>query len=190
MLHNVIAGDCAGPLYSVNGAPAWWPGCRLPKRSGPVTAVDLAVAAGPAAAVLDMLADCGRRGVGAARMVFSSGFGETGVDGAAREPQLLGIAKRLRIRLVGPELPGGGMHRRGRPAERDIQRRAPGGRSSRGRLPVRCPGHRAPGRDAVAAALGVSGFVSLGNKLDVSGNDMLLYCEDARVRRLVALYLD
>lgn len=105
LLHARKAGF-AGPLLAVNpgetriGDIACYPNVEaLPEP------VDLAVICVPAAQLPEVLHSCGRRGVGSA-IVLSSGFAETGSEGAARQEQLAIIARRYGIRLLGPNCLG------------------------------------------------------------------------------------
>ena len=139
--------------------------------------VDLAIVAVPGAAVEQVIRDCGERGIPAA-VILSAGFGETDTDGADRERRLLRTARAAGVRLVGPNCLGVAVPDRRRAAQRHVRRRPR-------RRPARSASPPSPVRWASACwprprtgAIGVSGFVSLGNKLDVSGNDLLLYWED------------
>lgn len=67
--------------------------------------VDLALIASPAAAVGEILEQCGASGVRAA-VVYSAGFSETGAEGLQREAELKAVALRQRIRLFGPRAVG------------------------------------------------------------------------------------
>ena len=96
ILQNIIGGGFPGPVYAVNpgateldGVPCVPSAAALPEQ------VDLAVIAAPAAAVVGIAEDCGRRGVKALVVITP------GLDGAARA-ELLGICRRHGMRLVGP----------------------------------------------------------------------------------------
>lgn len=66
---------------------------------------DVAIVAVGQDAVAGVIEQCAARGVGAA-IVMSSGFGETGVEGVARQQALVAQARRLGIRLIGPNAQG------------------------------------------------------------------------------------
>ena len=68
-------------------------------------AIDVAIVAVPAAGILDTIEACGERGVRAA-VVFTSGFAETGADGAARQKQMGEIAQAGGMRILGPNCLG------------------------------------------------------------------------------------
>jgi len=189
VLRNLRAGGFTGAVYPVNRRAATVGG--LPAVAGVAALpepVDLAVVAVPAEAVADVLADCGRRGVPAA-VIVTAGFGETGAGGAGREQDLHRLVRRLGIRVVGPNCLGVAC------TDPDVRLNAtfsgtspvPGSlgfASQSGALGI------ALLAETACRGLGVSSFVSLGNKLDVSGNDLLLYWEDDPRTRVLALYLE
>ncbi|MFI7065252.1 GNAT family N-acetyltransferase [Kribbella sp. NPDC050124] len=189
VLRAIAAGGYCGELYAVNpradriGAVAAYP--SILAVPGPV---DLAVIAVPAPQVPDVLAECGHKGVAGA-VVLTSGFSELGADGHQAQQEILSVARRHSIRLIGPNCLG-------------IVNTAPDvalNATFADVTPV-------PGSLAIAAqsgavgiavldhasriGLGISEFVSLGNKVDVSGNDLLLHWwNDARTD-VIALYLE
>jgi succinyl-CoA synthetase alpha subunit/GNAT superfamily N-acetyltransferase len=189
VLRSILAGGFAGAVHPVNrraGSVGGLPACRsvaeLPEP------VDLAVVAVPADGVQGVIRECGRRGVPAA-VVLSAGFGETGVDGVSREDELRRVARRAGVRVVGPNCLGVAC------TDPEIRLNA----TFSGVSPAPGPLGFASQSGALGIALlaetarrglDVSGFVSLGNKLDVSGNDMLLYWEDDPRTTVIALYLE
>lgn len=191
--HAVLVGlrdnGFAGALYAVNphatdiaGIPAF---ASVPAIGQPV---DLVVVAVPAPAVLDTIVDCGLSGVRAA-VVLSSGFGEDGEAGRAAQAEVVRTARRYGIRLVGPNCLG---ILNTDPAVRMQATFAattppPGGlavASQSGAVGITILDH------AARTGVGLSAFVSLGNKADVSGNDLLSYWYDDPATRAVALYLE
>ena len=109
---------------------------------------------------------------------------------AARgQAELVRIARRHGIRLVGPNCLGVlNTDPRGTP-RRHVPAGAAPGRRPRARVPVGRHRHRRAGPRARTGA-GISSFVSLGNKADVSGNDLLSYWFDDPATSAVALYLE
>lgn len=177
----------AGRLYAVNpnataiaGVPCF------PSLAAIPDTVDLVVISVPAAAVADVLADAGAAGVRAA-IVLSSGFDETGAGQAQAE--LVQIARRHGIRVVGPNCLG---VINTDPAVRLAATFSgvlpPAGglalASQSGAVGIAVLDH------AASTGTGVSSFVSLGNKADVSGNDLLSYWYDDSATTAVALYLE
>lgn len=138
--------------------------------------VDLAVVAVPAQAVLGVVEACARKGVRGIVLV-SAGFRETGPEGVEREQRLAALLRASGMRLVGPNCLG---ILNADPAVRlhavfaDMPVH-PGGlaiMTQSGALGI------ALVQRAHDAGLGVARFASMGNKLDVSGNDLLLCWED------------
>ncbi len=148
--------------------------------------VDLAVISVPAAGVAGVLADAGAAGVRAA-VILSAGFSEAG--GGESQAEMVRMARRHGIRLVGPNCLG---VLNTDPAVRLAASFSPvlppvGGlalASQSGAVGIAVLDH------AARTGAGVSSFVSLGNKADVSGNDLLSYWFDDPATTAVALYLE
>ena len=118
--------------------------------------------------------------------VISAGFAETGSDGEARQDELLGLVRAHGARLVGRTASASP---RARQAERDVRAScAPAGRVGvllqSGALGL------ALLEEADGRGLGLSSFVSIGNKADVSSNDLLEYWEEDAATDVVLLYLE
>ncbi|MCU7724882.1 GNAT family N-acetyltransferase [Actinoplanes sp. KI2] len=178
-----------GALYAVNrsGAPvADIPVYRSVRRLP--APIDLMVIAVPADQVAAVLADGATVGVRAA-VVLSAGFGEAGPDGLRRQRELVRLAREHGIRLVGPNCVG-------------VINTDPRVRLDASFAPAApVPGGLAVAAqsgavgialldDAARAGHGISTFVSLGNKADVSGNDLIAYWYDDPATQAVALYLE
>jgi acyl-CoA synthetase (NDP forming)/GNAT superfamily N-acetyltransferase len=189
VLRALVDGGFTGPVYPVNPHATEIAGR---KAFGSVAAigepVDLAVVAVPAAAVEAAMADCAAAGVRAA-VVLTSGLGEVGGDGAAAQAAMVRLARSHGLRVAGPNCLG---VVNTDPEVRLVATFAPsipppGGlavASQSGAVGVAILEH------AARAGLGISTFVSLGNKADVSGNDLLAYWYDDPATRAVALYLE
>jgi acyl-CoA synthetase (NDP forming)/GNAT superfamily N-acetyltransferase len=189
VLRNIIAGHYRGILRAVNPNRRWVQRLRTyPSVLSLPEPVDLAIVAVPGPAVEQVIRDCGERGIPAA-VVLSAGFGEADTDGAERERQLLRTAREAGVRLVGPNCLGVAAPVPAVRLNATFGASPPtpgvvGIASQSGALGI---GLLA---EAARRHLGVSGFVSLGNKLDVSGNDLLLYWEDDPATTVIALYLE
>ncbi len=150
------------------------------------TAPDLAVICVPAESCVDAVDRCGRAGVSAA-VVVSAGFAEAGADGGVRQAELVAAARRHGMRLVGPNCLG-------------VVSTVNGLNATFLRHPIPigsiAVGSQSGGVGIVLASeaskrqLGISSFVSLGNKADVSGNDLLRVWADDPATSVVLLYLE
>ncbi|SNY59115.1 bifunctional acetate--CoA ligase family protein/GNAT family N-acetyltransferase [Paractinoplanes atraurantiacus] len=145
--------------------------------------VDLLVIAVPAEQVAPVIAQGAEAGARAA-IVLSAGFGEDGPDGRRRQHELVRLARKHGIRLVGPNCLG--------VINTDSRVRldasfAPGVPRSGG---LGVAAQSGAVGIALLAGLGISTFVSLGNKADVSGNDLIAYWYDDPATQAVALYLE
>ena len=152
------------------------------------TVPDLAVVAVPAPLVPGVVEDLARFGTRVA-LVVTSGFGESGADGAAAEAELLACARTYGMRLIGPNCLG-------------IVNTDPAVRlnATFAAIPMTDGGLALASQSgavgiAVAQAaarrgLGLAQFISTGNKVDVSGNDLLLLWANEERVRTIALYLE
>ena len=179
ILHNIVTCGFAGNVYAVNprarsldGVPCVASVDDLPE------AVDLAVIAAPPAAVPDVAAACGRNGVRALTVITS------GLGAGAR---LLAICRRYGMRLVGPNCSGVVVPRIGLNATFAAGHPAGGVAGlvvQSGGVGIALLGHLS------RLGIGVSSFASVGDKYDVSSNDMLMWWEQDDVTRLVVLYVE
>jgi acyl-CoA synthetase (NDP forming)/GNAT superfamily N-acetyltransferase len=189
VVRSLLAGDFSGTVYPVN--PAARAVCGVPAfpALGSVPEpVDLAVVAVPAPAVPGVIDEAASAGVRAVTII-TAGFGETGRSGAEVEKRLLSVARRHGMRIVGPNCLG-------------VANTDPGIRMNAtfaaldplpGRLALVSQSGAVGvllGEQTRAAGLGLSAFVSVGNKLDVSPNDLLCFFEDDERTSVIALYLE
>ena len=178
---NIRGAGYAGKLYAVNpharqigGEPCLASAADLPEHT------DLAVVAVPSAAVLDAAEQCGRRGVRALVVVTS------GLDAATRAG-LLAACRRHGMRLIGPNcfgvaVPGIGL---------DATFAAAHPRAGVAGLVMQSGGLGFAVADQLSRlGIGISSFASVGDKLDVSSNDMLMWWEQDGVTRLAVLYIE
>jgi acyl-CoA synthetase (NDP forming)/RimJ/RimL family protein N-acetyltransferase len=189
VLVNLLAGGFAGPVYPINAErrtvrdlPAYPTVLDVP---GPV---DLAVVAVPARSVDEVLDACLAKGV-KALIVVSAGFGETGEAGRDAERQLVAQARSHGMRVVGPNALG---VINTDPAVRLNATLAPQ-LPRRGRAGFFCQSGAlgtAILSETESYGLGLSTFVSAGNRADVSGNDLLQYWETDPDTDIVLLYLE
>ena len=187
LFRNILEADFDGAAFPVNlkGEPV--AGVRAYTSIGEIEdAVDLAVICLPAEHVLDAASDALRHGV-RALCVISAGFAETGEEGRERQDRLLALVRAHGARLVGPNclgvaVPGRGLNATFAPRALPIGRI--GFSSQSGALGL------ALLEKAAERALGFSSFISIGNKADVSSNDLLEWWEDDEATDLVLLYLE
>src|SRR5271165_1165604 len=181
ILQNIIGGGFRGPVYAVNPGAAELDGIACaPSAAALPEPTDLAVIAAPPAAVVAIAEDCGRRGVKALVVITS------GLDGAART-ELLGICRRHGMRLVGPTSFGVANTATHLDATFAVHHPGPG----KAGLALQSGGVGIVLLEHLSRlGVGISSFVSLGDKDDVSGNDMLLWCESDTATKLAVLYLE
>ena len=180
-----------GSLYAVNpeakeilGVPCYPTLLDVPDE------VDVAVIVVPAERVSDVAEEAGRKGV-KGLIVISGGFKEVGPEGAERERRLVEIAKRYGMRLIGPNcvgvyVPKTGMNtlflsreRQGYPGHGFIAFASQSGAFGSAVLDW-----------AAMRGIGISKFVSYGNKADVDEVDVLLYLEGDDDTRVITLYVE
>jgi acyl-CoA synthetase (NDP forming)/GNAT superfamily N-acetyltransferase len=188
-LRSIVEYGFTGSVYPVNAHATEVAGLPAYARLGDIpAAVDLAVIAVPAPAVAGVLREAADAGVRAA-VILSSGFGEAGAAGAARQAEVLRLARENGIRLVGPNCIG---LLNTDPSVRLNATFAPGPPPAGGLAVATQSG--AVGiavlEHARRTGCGLSSLVSLGNKADVSGNDLLAYWHDDPATTAVALYLE
>ncbi|WP_298182162.1 bifunctional GNAT family N-acetyltransferase/acetate--CoA ligase family protein [Saccharomonospora sp.] len=189
VLSNLLAADFTGPVYPVNPEHVSVRGVRAYKSvleiPGPV---DLAVVAVPANEVEAVLDGALTKGV-QALVIVSAGFAEAGPHGLHAELRLVKAARAHGMRVVGPNALG---VLNTDPAVRLNATLAPR-LPRRGRTGFFCQSGAlgiAILADAEARGLGLSTFVSAGNRADVSGNDLLQYWETDPRTDVVLLYLE
>ncbi len=189
LFHNLLSMGFHGPVYPVNpsteaieGISAY--GSVLDIKED----VDLAVIVVPAAAVVEVARQCAAKGV-RALVVISAGFGESGPAGAELQRHLVEVCRQSGMRLVGPNCMGvintspevllDATFAPDKPVRGRI-----GFLSQSGGLGIAV---MARGQ---ALGSGVSSFVSVGNKADVSGNDLIQFWEADPETGLIMLYLE
>ena len=189
VVSNLVAGGFRGAVHPVNphaesiaGLPAYASIADIPGR------VDLAVVVRPANDVLGIVDECARKHVHAL-VILSAGFAEAGDAGATLQREIVSRARVNGMRVVGPNCLG-------------IANTAPSVRLNATFSPTPpVEGNVAflsqsggLGNEllsqAAARGIGISEFVSVGNKSDVSGNDLLQYWEDDPRTDVILLYLE
>ncbi|WP_205697070.1 bifunctional GNAT family N-acetyltransferase/acetate--CoA ligase family protein [Conexibacter sp. SYSU D00693] len=189
VLRNLLGVGFTGALHAVHPRASRVAGVPAVARATDLPAdVDLAVVAVPADGVRAVAEDCAAAGV-RALVVLSAGFGEAGLVGRRRQDELLAVCRSAGMRLVGPNCLG-------------VVNTDPDVRLDATFAPQRVP----PGGVALASqsgavgivamdaaarrGMGLSSFVSLGDRADVSSNDLVRFWADDPRTRVIALYLE
>ncbi len=189
LVRNLVLGDYTGKVYVVNptatpvsGLPAYATVNEIPGE------VDIAVVAVPADSVQDVVLDCAAKGVHGL-IVISSGFAETGEEGRLRQRRLVGLARSYGLRLIGPNCLGLINTDPGVLLNASLSQVMP----PRGRAGFFCQSGALGSailKKVYNRGLGLSTFVSAGNRADLSGNDLLQYWEEDDSTEVVLLYLE
>jgi len=187
VLANLLNGGFAGDIYPVNprapvilGLPSYESVSDAPKP------VDLAVIAVPAPAVPDIITECAEAAIGAA-IVISAGFTESGPAGAELQREVLARGRRGGVRILGPNCLG------------LISTHEKLNASFAGAMPPAGGIAFVSQSGALGTAildratddgLGISHFVSVGNRADISEPDLLAALEEDPATTVIALYLE
>lgn len=187
ILDNLIRDGFRGELFAVNPHASEIAGrpCH-PTIAAIGRPIELAIVSVPAAAVEDVLRQCAACSVRAA-VVISAGFAEAGAGEA--EQRLRKIARASGMRLVGPNCmgvlstdPAARMNATFSPVYPPVG--SVSMISQSGALGLAMLDH------ARHLELGIADFISIGNKIDVSVNDVLSYWHDSPRTRVIAMYLE
>jgi acetyl coenzyme A synthetase (ADP forming)-like protein len=187
VFRNILAGEFTGAAYPVNRSGEPVAGVRAyPSIDELPETVDLAVICLPGAHVIGAARSALESGI-RALCVISAGFAEIGEEGRERQEQLLALVRAHGGRLVGPNCLGIAVSAPSLNATFGPRALPPGPiafSSQSGALGL------ALLEKASERSLGFSSFISIGNKADVSSNDLLEYWEEDESTGLVALYLE
>ena len=189
IVRSLVEGGFTGTVHPVNrkgeavaGIPA---SSSVEAIEG---SVDVAVVAVPSEGVAQVVAECARKNVHGL-VVVSGGFAETGPEGAERQREVAMIARRHGMRLIGPNCVG--------VVNTDpayaVDATFGAIRPTAGRVALASQSGAvgiAVLNAATRAGIGISSFVSLGNKADISSNDLLQYWEDDPRTDVICLYLE
>ena len=189
LLDEMIRAEFKGRIYPVNPRATEIQGLKVyPSVRAIPEAVDLAVIAVPREAVSSVVEDCAARGVRAI-VVITAGFAESTGEGKQLQQELVEKVRGHGMRMIGPNCMG-------------LLNTDPSVRLNASFSPVFPPSgplamssqSGALGLAVLALAaqrnLGLSTFVSVGNKADVSGNDLIEYWESDAATKVILLYLE
>ena len=189
VFRNLLGYGFQGPVYPVNVETVSVAGVRAyPTVLDVPDEVDLAIVVVPAARVHDVVEQCAQKHV-RGLVIISAGFAEVGPAGAQAQRELVELARGNGMRIIGPNCLG-------------IVNTAPEVRMNATFAPAPpVPGHvgflsqsGGLGIEIMARAgalgIGISEFVSVGNKADVSGNDLLQHWETDPNTQVILFYLE
>jgi len=189
ILDALIGAGFSGPVYPVNPAATEIAGLPAYRSVRDVPgAVDLGIIAVPRDRVLAVVDDCAAAGV-KSLVVITAGYAEAGDEGHARQQELVERVRGYGMRMIGPNCMG-------------VLNASPAMRLNASFSPLFPPSgpvglssqSGAFGLAILALAsnrgVGLSTFVSVGNKADVSSNDLLEYWEEDDKTRVILLYLE
>lgn len=189
ILWNLIQHGFTGKVWPVNPQAEvvhsikCWPDVRAVPDE-----VDLAVVSVPAPYVMDVAKACAEKGV-KGLCVITAGFREIGGAGSDREKELAALCRKSGMRMIGPNCMGllntDPAVRMDATFARTFPRAGPiGFLSQSGAMGVTILDH------ATDLGVGIRQFASLGNKADVSGNDLLEHWEDDPETKVALMYLE
>lgn len=186
ILKNLVEGGFPGALYPINPKSERILGLNCFRNVKDIPdRIDLAVLIIPARLVPQAIQDCGEKGVRGA-VIISGGFSEAGPEGEALQKQVASIAAGCGVRIIGPNCQGVNNPYHPLCASWPLLTR-------KGGVAVISQS------GTVGAAmmdwfsveeLGVSSFVSLGNRADVDEVDLIEYFENDPNTRVIAVYLE
>jgi len=186
---NLFAYDFNGKIFPVNPRYEYIHSTKAYASVEDIPdAIDLAVIVVPAPGVLEVVEQCGRKGV-KGLVIITAGFKETGAEGAQKEQAVVDVARKYGMRVIGPNCMGV------LDATPDVRMNAtfsPGTPPAGGISFMTQSG--ALGVAILLAVeklrLGFAYFASVGNKADVSGNDLLEYWEHDAHTNIITMYLE
>jgi acetyltransferase len=187
LLWNLISSPFGGTVYPVTPDRPHVLGIRAyPSLASLPEPIDLALLAVPAPAVPDFVEACAAAGVAAA-VIVSGGFRETGLDGLALEYQILDIARRTGLRIVGPNSLG-------------VMSPVTGLNATSAAAPARTGSIAFISQSAALCnavldwsrkmTVGFSRFVSVGSMLDIGWGDLIDYMGDDPRTRSIVIYME
>ncbi|HEX5870778.1 MAG TPA: acetate--CoA ligase family protein [Longimicrobium sp.] len=189
ILENLVRHGYAGAVYPVNPTAASVHSIRAyPSVEAVPDEVDLALIVVPKQHVIETAEACGRKGV-KGLVVISAGFAEVGGSGIERQKALMEIVRRYGMRLVGPNCMG-------------VLNTAPDRSMNATFAPTMPPSGPVSFMSQSGAmgvtildyaaeyGIGISQFVSVGNKPDVSGNDLIQYWAEDERTGVILMYLE
>src|SRR5262245_14630136 len=189
VIHNLLDFEFSGKVFPVNPKASVIHSMKCYRSVADIPdEVDLAVIVVPREKVLPAVGQCARKGV-RGLIVITAGFRESGAAGARLEARLLRLVRAHGMRMIGPNCMG----LINTDPEVRLNASFAAARPERGEAAF-VSQSGALGEAILANAkdlgLGISMFVSMGNKTDISGNDLLEYWENEPSVRVILMYLE
>ncbi len=187
ILQNIINDGYKGKIFPVNPNATEIFGLKSHKTIlGIPDEVDLAVICVPASLVPKITEECGNKGVKGV-VIISSGFAETGREGAALQNEISAVARKHGIHVIGPNCLG-------------IINTHVNLNASLA-MPIKIKGHVAFISQSGALAdaifgmaqdsnIGFSKFISVGNRVDIDEADLIRYLADDPLTKVIAVYIE
>jgi len=189
LLHNLVFGQFNGAIFPVNPHAGAIHSLKAYPSVGDIPdPVDLAVVMVPRKLVMGVVEECLEKGI-QGLVVITAGYSETGAEGLELERQLRATVREGGARMIGPNCMGvintdPDVHLDATFSPTPARRGSIGFVSQSGALGV------AILNAAADLGLGLTQFVSMGNKADVSGNDMVEFWEDDPSTKVICMYLE
>ncbi|HSS75358.1 MAG TPA: acetate--CoA ligase family protein [Thermoanaerobaculia bacterium] len=189
LLHNLVVNEFAGAIFPVNPTATAIHSLKCyPTVAAIPDPVDLAVIMVPRGKVQGVVEECIAKGV-KGLIVITAGFSETGKEGAAQERRLRETVRAAGVRMIGPNCMG--------VINTDPEVTLDATFSPTPARPGSIGFVSQSGALGVAIlnvaqdiGVGLTQFVSMGNKADVSGNDLIEHWEDDPETKVIAMYLE
>ena len=187
ILKNIIQYGYEGAVYPINPSAGEILGRKsYPSLQDVPGKVDLAVVVVPSKNVLDVIGQCGAKGIDSA-IVITAGFRESGIEGSKLEAELINKAKEAGVRFIGPNCLGmidthskvNASFAAGMPAKGSI-----GFFSQSGALCLAILDRALPDE------IGFSKFISMGNKADISDIDIMLALAEDDNTKVILGYIE
>jgi len=186
ILANLKNGGFAGPLYPINPKADEILGLKVYKSIADTPEVpDLAVVVIPAKIVTATLEQCAAKGVKGA-IVITGGFAETGPEGERLQDEMASVIRRTGLKVVGPNCQGVNLPHHHMCASWPLI-------TTKGKIAFASQSGTVGAAFldlAAAEGLGVSAFVSLGNRVDVDEAEVIQYFNADPHTQVIALYLE
>ncbi len=188
ILHNIVTAGFKGKIYPINPHGGSWYGMKVYQNLAQIQDnIDLAIIVVKKELVKDTLVKCALKKIPAA-IIITAGFSETGNEGSQLEQEVLEIARKNSMRIVGPNTMG-------------IFSAWPSPLQA-----TMASGHKIPGHVAIIAQsgnlgssisyrltkrnIGISRLISSGNEADLKTADYLELLENDPKTDIICLYVE